>query len=302
MGVIFRFLYAKMVAMKHSKQHDGTQDPAFYASAPSVDPQAGQLSSQPTRRSGSAVVAWGFVVLLLIGMGFMALLGFEPLKQKLHVTQAMLNEANRSVASLQHQVAQLENNQNLLERQREGLEHQVQSKSADVAAIEAVAEQLQKSFQFQIDHGDLWIRPQEGTLTIDVVNDVLFESNRAILTGKGGRLVKQIAQILREYVPGKILEVGGHTDSQPLALNLARHFPSNWELSCAQASEVVRFIQEQVHFPADHLVAAGYAGTRPIADNRHAPGRRRNRRIELVVKDLGEQHATVGSTPLDANK
>jgi chemotaxis protein MotB len=61
------------------------------------------------------------------------------------------------------------------------------------------------------------------------------------------------------------------------------HFPTNWELSTARATNVVRFLETEGGIPGDQLVAAGFASYRPAASNQSEAGRRRNRRIEMIL-------------------
>jgi chemotaxis protein MotB len=64
------------------------------------------------------------------------------------------------------------------------------------------------------------------------------------------------------------IEIEGHTDDSPIN---SERFPSNWELSSARASAVVRYLIEQ-GFPREKLRAIGYADTRPKAPNRDTVG------------------------------
>jgi chemotaxis protein MotB len=61
------------------------------------------------------------------------------------------------------------------------------------------------------------------------------------------------------------------------------HYATNWELSTARATNVVRFLEEKCGIPGRRLVAAGYAQHRPVADNATEDGKRRNRRIEIAL-------------------
>jgi chemotaxis protein MotB len=79
------------------------------------------------------------------------------------------------------------------------------------------------------------------------------------------------------------VEVQGHTDNVPITGALAKRFPTNWELSAARATNVVRFLQEQAKLDPTRLSASGYAEFRPKGPNDTAAGRRQNRRIEIVL-------------------
>jgi chemotaxis protein MotB len=106
---------------------------------------------------------------------------------------------------------------------------------------------------------------------------VLFESGQAELDDNGLILLATAADVLG--VIDNRLEVEGHTDSQPTG----SAWPSNWELSAARSSRVVRwFIDSGI--PDPRLIAVGLADTRPRGDNATPEGRQQNRRVEIVIR------------------
>ncbi|HEY7934578.1 MAG TPA: OmpA family protein [Solirubrobacteraceae bacterium] len=117
-------------------------------------------------------------------------------------------------------------------------------------------------------------------LVIQVLTDqLLFASGHASLESKAYSLLGKIAQLLNidETHP---IDVEGNTDDVPIHSAV---FPSNWELSTARASTVVRFLIEQ-GVSANRLSAAGYADQRPVDSNTTASGRARNRRVDIVLQ------------------
>jgi chemotaxis protein MotB len=64
---------------------------------------------------------------------------------------------------------------------------------------------------------------------------------------------------------------------------LAKRFPTNWELSAARATNVVRFLQDQAKLDPRRLSASGYSEFRPRGTNDTEAGRRQNRRIEILL-------------------
>jgi chemotaxis protein MotB len=72
----------------------------------------------------------------------------------------------------------------------------------------------------------------------------------------------------------------------PISGNLQKVFPSNWELSAARATTVVRFLQD-TGIPPERLVATGRAEYAPVAPNDNPEGRQKNRRIEITLIDKG---------------
>jgi chemotaxis protein MotB len=84
-------------------------------------------------------------------------------------------------------------------------------------------------------------------------------------------------------VPDSRILVEGHTDNVPIGPALQARFPSNWELSTARAAEVVKRLIQQAHMAPTRLRVAGRADTEPVASNDTEDGRRRNRRIEIIL-------------------
>jgi chemotaxis protein MotB len=88
----------------------------------------------------------------------------------------------------------------------------------------------------------------------------------------------RVAQLIRQY--NCDIRVEGHTDNVPIHTS---QFASNWELSTARATEVIRKLILQYGFAPDRLSAAGYAEFHPTASNETDEGRRVNRRVDLVI-------------------
>jgi chemotaxis protein MotB len=80
-------------------------------------------------------------------------------------------------------------------------------------------------------------------------------------------------------MPNRIA-VEGHTDSHPIS---SSQYPSNWELSTARASTVVRYLGGRYGIKSSRLSASGYADQHPAATNSTEQGRQRNRRVEIVL-------------------
>lgn len=121
-------------------------------------------------------------------------------------------------------------------------------------------------------------------LVIRVLTDrVLFDSGSANLKPESWPLLEQISRLLNLDTRHPI-SVEGHTDTVPISTS---RFPSNWELSAARASSVVRFLIAHGVSPA-RLEATGLAGLRPVATNLTATGRSRNRRVEIVLMRIGD--------------
>ncbi|MGE5512206.1 MAG: peptidoglycan -binding protein [Bacteroidota bacterium] len=116
-------------------------------------------------------------------------------------------------------------------------------------------------------------------------SEVLFPSGQAQMTPEGLAAIDQLAVAIVELerqIPKEIdwaLQVDGHTDIRPIA---SRDFPSNWELSSARATSVVKYLISRGVSPR-RLVAAGYGEFAPLEDGTSEEALRRNRRIELKL-------------------
>ncbi|HET6926256.1 MAG TPA: peptidoglycan -binding protein [Hyphomicrobiaceae bacterium] len=116
-------------------------------------------------------------------------------------------------------------------------------------------------------------------------SEVLFPSGQATMTTEGLAAIDQLAAAIVELeraIPSEIdwaLQVDGHTDSKAIA---TLQFPSNWELSSARATSVVKYLISRGVSPK-RLVAAGYGEFQPLEEGTSEEVLRRNRRIELKL-------------------
>jgi chemotaxis protein MotB len=119
-------------------------------------------------------------------------------------------------------------------------------------------------------------------LVVRVLTDkLLFDSGQATLQPAGSPLLEEVATLLNVDKSHPIT-VEGNTDNQPIATS---QFPTNWELSTARATTVVRFLIAH-GVSAERLAAAGYAALHPVDSNATAAGRARNRRVDIVLMRL----------------
>jgi OmpA family/Chemotaxis phosphatase CheX len=113
-----------------------------------------------------------------------------------------------------------------------------------------------------------------------------FESGSAQMKSASQGAMDLIANLLRQR--DYRLRIEGHTDNVPIH---TAQFPSNWELSTARATEIVRVLIVRDGFGPDRLSAAGYAEYHPVASNRTGEGRGVNRRVDIVILGGGGTEA-----------
>jgi chemotaxis protein MotB len=122
---------------------------------------------------------------------------------------------------------------------------------------------------------------QERGVKVTLDSRLLFNAGSAQLNERGAKFLDAIASRLRSHLLYHLLHVEGHTDGQPLWKHPV--YPSNWELSSARASVVVRHLINIQKFSPRDLAAVGYADTRPVASNTTGEGRAKNRRIDIIL-------------------
>ena len=128
---------------------------------------------------------------------------------------------------------------------------------------------------------------ERGVVIVLATDNVTFASGSWSLNPKALSSLDIVARALERVTNGIIVE--GHTDSIPMAGQY-----TNWELSAFRAGAVVRYFEQQHSIASGRFTLAGYADTRPVADNATEEGRARNRRIEVVISTPpGQVQATV---------
>lgn len=189
----------------------------------------------------------------------------------------------REKVSLEQQKAALEQQQATLRQQVDALEQQKTQLLAASQQTQSQYDALVRNLKDEVQQGQLQVRRYKDMLTVDVAEQLFFDSGQASLKDSGKAVLKKVGDTLKAY-DDKVIRIIGHTDNVPIAKSLQKVFPSNWELSAARATTVVRYLQE-IGIPPERLVAAGRAEYAPVASNDTPDGRKKNRRIEITLMD-----------------
>jgi len=171
-----------------------------------------------------------------------------------------------------------------LEGAKGTLEGELDKKQAALEAVKTLQDALSKSLVEEVETGEIRVSQRNGLLVVDVSDKVLFAIGEAELSERGQEVISRLAESLKALPNQAVFQVGGHTDNQPIkSEEVKANFPTNWELSAARATNVVRFLEETAKIPGSRLVAAGFSEYRPVASNKKATGRSKNRRIEIAL-------------------
>jgi chemotaxis protein MotB len=156
--------------------------------------------------------------------------------------------------------------------------------SPDESGLITLQDELKQALQNELaSHAVALHRESEG-LVISLREFGFFDSGSATLKPEALPALDRIASLLA--VRTCRLRVEGHTDNRPIH---TPHITSNWELSTARSTEIVRLLVLRYRFAPERLAAAGYAQFHPVTTNDTAEGRAQNRRVDLVI--LGDQPA-----------
>ena len=237
-----------------------------------------------SRLQGFHVVAGGVIAAALITGGCVSKGEFEKLQaDKNQEIEALAKER----AALEQQTRDLQTQRAALEKQQAALRSEVDNLQRQKSQLEAANQQTKSQYDGlvsnlneEVKKGQLQVRQYKDMLTVEVAEQLFFDSGKAALKDTGKEVLKKVGEALKGY-DDKIIRVVGHTDNVPIA---TAQFPSNWELSAARATTVVRFLQS-AGIPPERLTASGRGEYSPIAPNDDAEGRRKNRRIEITLID-----------------
>jgi len=163
------------------------------------------------------------------------------------------------------------------------------------APMKDIQAELEKALAPEIQRHVVEIKPTREGLVVSLREIGFFESASAVMRPSSRGAVDRLAAILSSRTES--LRIEGHTDNVPIHNS---RYESNWELSTARASELIKLFVERYHFDPARLSAAGYGEYHPVASNDTPEGRARNRRVDIVVLnpprlDLTPQQPNPGS-------
>jgi len=233
-------------------------------------------------RSGIQVAA-GVIAAALMAGGCVSKGEYEKL-------QAERDGLEQKVRDLESQRTGLEQDKAQLERVRNDLRSELVTAEQQRAQLAMTSQQdksrydgLVRNLNEEVKKGELQIRQYKDMLTVEVAEQLFFDSGRATLKESGKVILKKVGEALKGF-DDKIVRVVGHTDNVPIGKSMLGQFPSNWDLSAARATTVVRFL-ESAGVPPERMISSGRGEYSPVASNDDAEGRRKNRRIEITLVD-----------------
>lgn len=173
--------------------------------------------------------------------------------------------------------------------------NQSTSQTVQLESMEKLKEELQKEIGKGKLSEDVEMEIEVRGLVIRLPDNVLFDSGSAEIKTEALISLKTIGQVLnkKEY-ENSMIRVEGHTDNVPIN---SFKYPSNWELSTARSTNVIKYLIASIKMNSGRLSASGYGEFHPIASNADASGRSKNRRVDIVVlSSIEEANSPQGSS------
>lgn len=144
-------------------------------------------------------------------------------------------------------------------------------------------EEIEKSINEQIKAGEIdnaEVFETDKGILIRLQDDCLFKSGSAELTPAAKTKLDRVgATIAKKFILHN-MRIEGHTDNKVMKSAI---FPSNWELSSARSSSIIRYFIGRFGFMPSLFTAVGFADTRPAASNNSVSGQVKNRRVEILI-------------------
>ena len=193
----------------------------------------------------------------------------DATSQRLETAKSSLSEASDVLAK---------KDQALKEKEEE-----LQKASAYMKRTNELYDQLVGELKNEVAAKQVKVKEMKDGINVNLSEDILFPSGSADLNKSGQEVITRVSNKLagKEY---QIIVVG-FTDNVPIRGNLAKRYPTNWELAGARAASVVRLL-ESTGIDSTKLIASSYGDNFPVASNDTEEGRAQNRRIEIRLRPL----------------
>jgi DNA-binding response OmpR family regulator/outer membrane protein OmpA-like peptidoglycan-associated protein len=150
--------------------------------------------------------------------------------------------------------------------------------SVDRPKMDELQKKLEDALALQIDNRIISVAPNKEGIVVSLREAGFFQSGSTQL---GPQTIPALAAIVKIIGPEKMdIRIEGHTDNVPIHNG---KYDSNWELSTARATEIIKLFITKFALAPNRLSASGYAEYYPTASNDTAEGRAMNRRVDLVI-------------------
>ncbi|ODS30620.1 MAG: putative chemotaxis protein [Candidatus Scalindua rubra] len=172
-----------------------------------------------------------------------------------------------------------------LQRERDDLSNRFASSEEEKARLIEERDSLEnarRNIEERLRGTGATVRIKEGKISVMLPSSILFNSGQAKLKKAAKNGLTKVCDVIKKDFPNDTIRIEGHTDSDPVK-RTKKLYASNWELSAMRAANVLHFLVDKCHLDAKRLYIAGFGEYQPVASNKDKGGKKKNRRVEIVV-------------------
>ena len=148
----------------------------------------------------------------------------------------------------------------------------------DVEELLEIVKQLKQELSEEIAKGEIIVQLNERGVLIRLQDTLLFDSGLAVLRGDAKLALNEVSSTLRGM--DRYYRIEGHTGDVPTD---KRVYATNWELSAARATNVLRYLVENGNMDPFRMSGGVYGEFYPLVFNKDAGSRQKNRRVDIIV-------------------
>ena len=206
----------------------------------------------------------------------------SDLRSRISIQKKLENETKNKISGLNFKLENLKKSNLLLESQLTKIRKKLIRFEDKIRLQNQVFKDLKNQFRYAIKKKSVKVLRKKQRVVIRIASNKLFRSGRAKVKKQGKSLLKKIALAIKRY-SNREIQIQGHTDNVQIKGQLAEKWETNWELSTARATSVLRYLVEVGDVDPRNSSAAGLGEFNPIASNNSKKGKSLNRRIEIII-------------------
>ncbi|MEE9394766.1 MAG: OmpA family protein [Planctomycetota bacterium] len=203
---------------------------------------------------------------------------YESASTELENQDSVIRKLRQELTSSKSEITRITSRYELAEVELGRLRRRA-SAADDVGGLRAELARMRKKFS-NLDK-DIQIRNTPEGPAFSLAGNLAFKTASEEISDRGRELLLQIAK--RVATTGKKIRVEGHSDNVPILRQRSRFPRGNLELSGSRALNVADFLITKGGLSRDRVSYAGYGAERPVSDNNSETGRRKNRRVDIVI-------------------
>jgi len=172
-----------------------------------------------------------------------------------------------------------------LQRERDDLDTRYNLSEQEKASLIEERDRLEnarRSMEERLQGSGASVRIKEGKISVMLPSSILFNSGQTKLKKAAKSSLAKVCNVLKNDFPDATIRIEGHTDSDPLK-RTKDVYKSNWELSALRASNVLHYLVDSCRLDPKKLYIAGFGKHQPVASNKSKGGKKKNRRVEIVI-------------------